>query len=252
MGLTYAQARYYNPVTARFSSPDPVGFAAGGPGYFNRYAYTMNDPVNLVDPDGRCPNCVSGGIGAAVGGLFGAGAALVSELRDDTPGVNYGRVARGGAKGAVVGGIVGATGNVALGTGAAALMGGAEGAATAASQEGASVGRVALGAASGALVDGAGALAGGGAGKAVGSVLGASVRGQVGAEVGGNAAGAIGAAVLQATVSNTPQIAGAVRSGIERGASSANDALARGIQGMQDIGEPDPLPADCRGRGGEC
>ena len=31
-----------------------MGFAAGGPGYFNRYAYTMNDPVNLVDPDGLC------------------------------------------------------------------------------------------------------------------------------------------------------------------------------------------------------
>jgi hypothetical protein len=24
-----------------------------GPGYFNRYAYTMNDPVNLVDPEGE-------------------------------------------------------------------------------------------------------------------------------------------------------------------------------------------------------
>ena len=53
-GLTYAQARYYNPVTARFLSPDPVGFADMGPGYFNRYAYTMNDPVNLVDPNGSC------------------------------------------------------------------------------------------------------------------------------------------------------------------------------------------------------
>ena len=51
-GLTYAQARYYNPVIARFYAPDPVGFAGGGPGYFNRYAYTMNDPVNLVDPTG--------------------------------------------------------------------------------------------------------------------------------------------------------------------------------------------------------
>ena len=23
------------------------------PGYFNRYAYTMNDPINLIDPDGE-------------------------------------------------------------------------------------------------------------------------------------------------------------------------------------------------------
>ena len=52
-GLTYAQARFYDPVIARFYAPDPVGFAGGGPGYFNRYAYTMNDPVNLVDPTGE-------------------------------------------------------------------------------------------------------------------------------------------------------------------------------------------------------
>ena len=53
-GLTYAQARYYNPVTARFLAPDPVGFADEGPGYFNRYAYTANDPVNFTDAHGTC------------------------------------------------------------------------------------------------------------------------------------------------------------------------------------------------------
>ena len=54
-GLTYAQARYYNPVTARFLSPDPVGFAEmeGDWRYFQRYAYTANDPVNATDPDGE-------------------------------------------------------------------------------------------------------------------------------------------------------------------------------------------------------
>ena len=51
-GLTYMQARYYHPVTGRFLSNDPVGFAEGGPAYFNRYAYTANDPVNKLDPDG--------------------------------------------------------------------------------------------------------------------------------------------------------------------------------------------------------
>jgi len=49
------QARYYDPVIGRFLSSDPVGFAAGGPAYFNRYAYTANDPVNLIDRDGRSP-----------------------------------------------------------------------------------------------------------------------------------------------------------------------------------------------------
>jgi len=52
-GLVYMQARYYDPVVGRFLSSDPVGFVTGGPAYFNRYAYTANDPVNMVDPDGR-------------------------------------------------------------------------------------------------------------------------------------------------------------------------------------------------------
>ena len=47
------QARYYHPVIGRFLSNDPVGFASGGPAYFNRYAYTANDPVNAIDPGGE-------------------------------------------------------------------------------------------------------------------------------------------------------------------------------------------------------
>jgi len=36
-------------------SEDPVGMldADMHPGYFNRYAYTFNDPVNAIDPDGE-------------------------------------------------------------------------------------------------------------------------------------------------------------------------------------------------------
>ena len=54
-GLTYMQARYYDPAIGRFLSADPVGFAQGGPAYFNRYAYAFNDPVNLIDPTGQSP-----------------------------------------------------------------------------------------------------------------------------------------------------------------------------------------------------
>ncbi|MEL6996592.1 MAG: RHS repeat-associated core domain-containing protein [Pseudomonadota bacterium] len=52
-GLTYMQARYYDPNIGRFLSNDPVRFAEGGPGYFGRYTYTFNNPVNNVDPDGE-------------------------------------------------------------------------------------------------------------------------------------------------------------------------------------------------------
>ena len=50
------QARYYDPVIGRFLSVDPVGFLdTGDPRFFNRYAYTFNDPINLTDPIGECP-----------------------------------------------------------------------------------------------------------------------------------------------------------------------------------------------------
>jgi len=54
-GLTYMQARYYDPVVGRFLSHDPEGFLSQGldPDYFNRYMYTANNPVNAIDPDGR-------------------------------------------------------------------------------------------------------------------------------------------------------------------------------------------------------
>ena len=65
-GLTYMQARYYDPVVGRFLSVDPVTFMdTGDAGYFNRYAYTMNDPVNNIDQDGQaCAPCLP--IGAAI------------------------------------------------------------------------------------------------------------------------------------------------------------------------------------------
>ena len=58
-GLNYMQARYYDPVIGRFLSVDPLGFMqTGEPGMFNRYAYTFNNPVNLVDPLGMAPSSI--------------------------------------------------------------------------------------------------------------------------------------------------------------------------------------------------
>ncbi|SUI78365.1 Cell wall-associated polypeptide CWBP200 [Shewanella baltica] len=51
LGLTYMQARYYDPLIGRFYSNDPVGFRDLHS--FNRYAYANNNPYKYVDPDGK-------------------------------------------------------------------------------------------------------------------------------------------------------------------------------------------------------
>ncbi len=51
--LDYMHARYYTSRFARFSSVDPVGGQAARPQSWNRYTYAANNPMGLVDPDGR-------------------------------------------------------------------------------------------------------------------------------------------------------------------------------------------------------
>jgi RHS repeat-associated protein len=51
-GLMYLNARYYDPVLARFITPDDWDPLLLGVGT-NRYAYAGNDPVNKSDPNGH-------------------------------------------------------------------------------------------------------------------------------------------------------------------------------------------------------
>jgi RHS repeat-associated protein len=48
-GQYYYRARYYDAAVGRFSSEDPIGFAAGDP---NLYGYVRNRPTLATDPSG--------------------------------------------------------------------------------------------------------------------------------------------------------------------------------------------------------
>src|SRR5208283_5311627 len=47
-GYIYDRARYYDPITGRFITEDPLGFKAGA----NFYVYALNNPINFNDPYG--------------------------------------------------------------------------------------------------------------------------------------------------------------------------------------------------------
>lgn len=54
-GLDYAINRYHSSQIGRFASPDLLAGNIGNPQSLNRYAYSLNDPVNLSDPLGLDP-----------------------------------------------------------------------------------------------------------------------------------------------------------------------------------------------------
>src|SRR5262249_60992963 len=48
-------ARFYSPLEGRFFSPDPMLGNLLRPGSWNRYAYVLDNPLNLTDPTGLAP-----------------------------------------------------------------------------------------------------------------------------------------------------------------------------------------------------
>lgn len=88
-------ARYYEPTSGRFLSPDPLGHAAS----MSLYDFANGDPVNQFDPDGRL--FVGAAIGAVSGGIAGYYGALAQ-------GGTLKQAALGALAGATVGGLIGA------------------------------------------------------------------------------------------------------------------------------------------------
>jgi len=52
-GLLYFGARYYDNDAGRFTTIDPVKGKSTDPQSLNRYVYVKNNPLTLIDPDGR-------------------------------------------------------------------------------------------------------------------------------------------------------------------------------------------------------
>ncbi len=52
LGLIDMDGRVYDPIAARFTTPDPITQAPFWSQGLNRYSYVFNDPVNLTDPSG--------------------------------------------------------------------------------------------------------------------------------------------------------------------------------------------------------
>jgi RHS repeat-associated protein len=81
--LVYMGGRYYNPITARFTSIDPKEADPSDLHSLNRYAYANNNPYRYVDPDGRSPVDIGFfavdaiKLGAAIAGGGNVGAAAV-------------------------------------------------------------------------------------------------------------------------------------------------------------------------------
>lgn len=105
IGLYYFGARYYDPTTGRFLTPDNQ---VGGQSFvqvdsLNRFAFELNNPVNNVDPTGHMASWVSALIGAVIGvALVAVGVALiVFTAGAATPAVAAGWAA---ASGALIGG----------------------------------------------------------------------------------------------------------------------------------------------------
>ncbi len=60
-GVDYFVARYYSSGQGRFTSVDPLLASGrmGNPQTWNRYAYVVNSPLTLVDPDGLEPETIA-------------------------------------------------------------------------------------------------------------------------------------------------------------------------------------------------
>jgi RHS repeat-associated protein len=105
--------RLYNPRLYRWLSPDPLAGSILNPQSLNRYAYVLNNPVNVIDPLGLDPpqgppphpgcgdnptiSCVWERYGWTIPGMFGAGLTCYVDGVKTPCDMTYGLVQSGAA-----------------------------------------------------------------------------------------------------------------------------------------------------------
>ncbi len=94
-GLSYNYFRYYCPETGRYLTPDPIGLRGG----VNLFAYSINNPVNRIDPYGLNSATWLPNISAAVAAASATAAAIASAAIAAAPAVAAGVVIAVGAAG---------------------------------------------------------------------------------------------------------------------------------------------------------
>ena len=66
--LHYLQSKYYNPECGRFINSDYLGGEVGRLLSHNVFAYCLNNPVNMVDPEENVAWWIVGGVVGFVAG----------------------------------------------------------------------------------------------------------------------------------------------------------------------------------------
>ena len=107
-GLYYLGSRYYDPAVKRFINADSATLAVTNSGELtdkNYFAYCNNSPVMQKDDGGELGHIA---LGAIVGGILGAAGEVVSQVATGTKlkDVNWKDVAIEGVNGAVTGGLM--------------------------------------------------------------------------------------------------------------------------------------------------
>ena len=114
--LDYFEARYFSAAQGRFLSADPfspidelIGQEfddyLANPQYWNKYAYSLNNPLKYKDSDGHLPHAIMGGL---IGGGIGFALELYSQHRSGQD-INWAKVATKTGAGAAIGATAAAT-----------------------------------------------------------------------------------------------------------------------------------------------